>query len=64
MLPADERRSLNILEELSFFKDNHVKTGLLLKSGVPHLPANQKMPLNHLELLERRYNSKTRICKT
>ena len=54
MLPADKRGSLNVLEETSFFKDNHVETGLLLKSGVPHLPANQNMALNCLELVERK----------
>ena len=54
MLPGDERRSLNILEETSFFKDNNVETCSLLKSGVPHLPANQKMVSNRLELLERK----------
>ena len=53
-LPADKKWSLNILEETSFFKDDRVETGLLLKSDVPHLPANQKMILNHLELLERK----------
>ena len=57
MLPADKRKSLNLLEETSFFhvsQDNHVKAGLLLKSGVPHLPANQNMALNCLELVERK----------
>lgn len=33
-------------------KDNCVETGLLSKSDVPRLPANQKMAKNSLESLE------------
>ena len=54
MLPADKRKSLKVLEESSFFKDNHVERGLLLKSGGPHLPANQNMALNCLKLVKRK----------
>ena len=39
-LAPDKKISLNILEETTVIKDNRFKTGLLWKSGVPHLPAN------------------------
>ena len=43
LVPPNEKRSLNILEETAFIKDNRVETGFLWKSNVPHLPANRKM---------------------
>ena len=55
MLLPDEKVSLNILEEIIVIKDNRVETGLLWKSDVPHLPANQKMTINRLESLERKF---------
>ena len=40
LLPPDEKRYLNILEETTVIKDNRVNTVLLRKSYVPHLPAD------------------------
>ena len=40
LLPPDEKRYLNILEETTVIKDNRVNTILLWKCYVPHLPAD------------------------
>ena len=55
MLPPDKKRSLNIFEETTVIKDNRIEKGLLWKSHVPYLPANRKMAINRLELLERKF---------
>ena len=55
LLPPDEKRYLNILEETTVIKDNRVDTGLLWKSNVRHLPANRKMAINRLESPERKF---------
>ena len=63
LLPPDEKRSLNILEETTVIKDNPVETGLSWKSNVPHLPANRKMAINRLESLEKKFQKNLDFAK-
>ena len=63
LLRPDEKRSLNILEETTDIKDNRVETGLLWRSDVPHLPADQKMAINRLESLEKKFQKNPDFAK-
>ena len=63
LLPPNEKRSLNTLEETTVIKDNRVETGLLWKSNVPHLPANRKMAVNCLESLEEKFQKNPDFSK-
>ena len=62
-LQPDEKRSLNILEEITVIKNNRVVTGLLWNSNVPYLPANRKMATNRLELLEKKFQKNPDFVK-
>ena len=63
LLPPDEKRSLNILEETTVIKDNRVETGLLRRSDVPHLPADRKIAINRLESLEKKFQKNPDFAK-
>ena len=45
-------------------KENRVETGLLLKIDVPHLPNNQEIASNSLEVPSLKIQKKAQICKT
>ena len=63
LLPPDEKRFLDILEETTVIKDNRDETSLSWKSNVPHLPANRKMTINHLESLEKKFQKNPDFVK-